>query len=85
MRTIMYDLAARMEYATDVYDSGVRINAREEVEGLRAVFTTYEGDRLVGVLEIDKSTVCPAPYMMIRFPDGKWGSSGGMIELIVSE
>lgn len=46
--------------------------------GLPVVFTTYEGDRLVGVLEWADY----AHYPIVRFPDGRWARLDYTIEVV---
>lgn len=46
--------------------------------GKRAVYTTYDGQKLVGVLE-DAGMHWP----VIRFPDGRWARADNEIRLVV--
>lgn len=51
--------------------------------GRRAVFTTWEGDRLEGVLERpDPKLRVGTRNMIIRFPDGRWARADDVVELV---
>lgn len=53
--------------------------AHAELADRTAIYTTAEGERLIGILELP--TRFSSGYMVVRFADGKWGRADNMIEL----
>jgi hypothetical protein len=73
MRTETYDVTANTTETRD----GARA-----IIGRQAVFTTYEGERMVGTIE-------PHPMgqwlPVIRFADGRWGRVDNRVEIVLTE
>ena len=52
--------------------------------GRRAVFTTYEGEEVIGTLEAPQTgPASTGGYLVIRFADGKWARADDTIVLVV--
>lgn len=52
--------------------------------GIRAVYTTADGERLVGVTEVGEGTVTGG-HLIVRFEDGKYGMTGDVTLEVVLE
>lgn len=50
------------------------------IYGRRAVYTTYDGERMVGTVE--PATPTSSGYPVIRFEDGRWGRGDETFELV---
>lgn len=57
---------------------------RYDVIGLDVIYTTSEGEELIGVVE-DEPRGVPARHLIARFRDGTWGRLDNVIRLIVDE
>ena len=62
-------------------EDGTYLATKRDLAGQPAVYTTWEGDRLVGTLELDPNR--DGGYMRIRFEDGRWARTDDIIELVV--
>jgi hypothetical protein len=51
------------------------------IYGQRAVYTTYDGERMVGTVEAANEV--SSGYPIIRFEDGRWGRCDETVELVV--
>lgn len=72
MNTEMHNINPRHDF------DGMHI---AEIVGRRAVYTTSEGERMVGVVEAP--TRHSSGYPIIRFEDGRWGRADADVELVV--
>lgn len=75
-QTETFDLSRERGKAYDAH----RPDPARALVGRSAVFTTYDGDRLVGTIE--PMTAWRAGYPTVRFPDGKWARLDNVVELV---
>jgi hypothetical protein len=65
---------------------GKKVNTNKEgfkfetLVGKKAAFTTYEGERLVGKIELRSSRF--HTEIIVRFENGMWGALGSEVELV---
>jgi hypothetical protein len=78
MSTTTYDLYA----AQSAWREG-RPNPSLAIVGRRAIFTTYEGERLEGVVEAPLTGPCSTDYFpIVRFADGRWARLDSQIAIV---
>ncbi len=63
-------------------ETGHGRRAVEAIVGRRAIYTTWEGERLEGVIEAPTSL--SGGYPVIRFADGRWGRCDQRVEIVNS-
>jgi len=73
MQTIQHDTNPRSDFD--------EVDHVAEVVGRKAVFTTYEGERIIGTVEAGDRW--SSGMAKIRFDDGRWGRADSTIELVV--
>lgn len=54
----------------------------EEIIGKRAIFTTAEGDELIGTVEAARPDLGTGYYPICRFDDGRWGRLDEIVRLV---
>ena len=78
MSTTTYDLS----HAQSAWREG-RPNPSMAIVGRRAIFTTYEGERIEGIVEAPLSGPCSTGYYpIVRFADGRWARLDSQIEIV---
>ena len=78
MRTTTYDL-----YAAEQSWREGRPNPSLAVVGRRAIFTTYEGERVEGVVEAPLTgPAATGRFPIVRFADGRWARLDSRIEIV---
>ena len=70
----------------DIYEAEARTaytgaDPLAPILGKQAVYTTYEGERLVGTVERAKGAML-SDLPIARFADGRWGRLGSVVELV---
>lgn len=74
MKTAIYDIRSQSAHYRDTTKALV---------GRRAIYTTYEGERMEGVIEAGSQVSGWRP--IIRFADGRWGRTGDRVEVVNTE
>lgn len=71
MSTATFDIYREMNHGR---------RAVEAIVGRRAIYTTWEGDRMEGVIEAPMRM--SGGFPIIRFADGRWGQCGPCVEIV---
>jgi hypothetical protein len=78
MSTATYDL-----YAAEAAWREGRPNPTDAIVGRRAIFTTYEGERMEGTVEPPLTGPCSTGrFPIVRFADGRWARLDSLIEIV---
>lgn len=73
----IHDLALKASKVPGEADHAAAI---ESLVGRRAIFHTFEGDALEGVIEAPIRS--SSGYPIVRFADGKWGRCDDLVTLL---
>lgn len=71
MSTATFDINREMSHGR---------RAVEAIVGRRAIYTTWEGERIEGVIEAPTRMSSGLP--IIRFADGRWGRCDQRVEIV---